>query len=658
MADLTNQLQATAGATVGPDIDPNFNQTVLLLHGDGTNGAQNNTFLDGSTNNFTITRNGNTTQGTFTPFSAVNGKWATYFRTNGTSGSDMQRLQSSISTAFSTNNFTIELWIYLVATNSVSILLDMRTASGTAFSINIPNGRLVFTGASTIIASSVATEVPRNTWTHVAAVRSGTGTNQVTMYINGVAVATGTSADDFTTTSVTLANRFSSPPNSVRCYLSNVRISNIARSISVPTAPYTSDANTLLLLCQSNRNIDNGPDNQSVTTPDTVKPSIRPFSPFAPLAAYSASTNGGSGYFDGTGDYLSIADAAGLRFGTGNFTIQAWIYRSVAGVVHSIASKGGASTGWVFQIHSDNKLRFTQTTTNIDSTGTIPINAWTHVAVVREGTGTNQTKLYINGVNDGQATVTTDFNQTEQLNIGADRGNANPMNGYISGFKYVVGTAETITVPTTPPTGGTALLNFNNAGIFDSTAKNNIETVADAQVDTSTKKFGTGSMEFDGTGDWLLIADNPDQRLGTGNFTIEFWVYLATGDIGSARGLVAKGGASTGWLVSLDSSEKVVFTYTTSTITSSGAITTNAWNHIAVVREGTGSNLTKIYINGTNDGTGTVSTDFNQTEVMYVGCNRAAGDPMKGFIDDLRITKGVARYTAAFTAPTKAFADQ
>ena len=102
----------------------------------------------------------------------------------------------------------------------------------------------------------------------------------------------------------------------------------------------------------------------------------------------------------------------------------------------------------------------------------------------------------------------------------------------------------------------------------------------------------------------------------------------------------------------------MVFTYTSSTITSSGAINLDAWNHIAVVREGTGSNQTKIYINGTNDGTGTVSTDFNQTSVMYVGCNRTAGDPMKGFIDDVRVTKGIARYTTTFTPPTAPFEDQ
>jgi hypothetical protein len=229
------------------------------------------------------------------------------------------------------------------------------------------------------------------------------------------------------------------------------------------------------------------------------------------------------------------------------------------------------------------------------------------------------------------------------------------MNGYIAGFKYVVGTAETITVPTALPTGGTALLNFTNAGIFDNTGKNNLETVADAQVDTGTKKYGTGSLEFDGTGDWLLMANTFDQQLGTGNFTIEFWVYLNA--TGVAMGFIGKGTSTTGLLVSLVSTNTVRFTNNTSTITSTGTLSASTWNHIAVVREGTGSNLTKIYINGTNDGTGTVSTNFNQTSVMYVGANRTGGDPLNGLIDELRITKGVARYTANFTPPTKKFPD-
>jgi hypothetical protein len=659
MADITNQLQAAAGATVSPDADPNFKQTVLLLHGDGTNGAQNNTFLDGSTNNFTITRNGNTTQGTFTPFSGPNGYWSNFF--DGTS--DYLSLPSNNAFVVGTGDFSIEFFAYIVG-NDTQIFYDFRSAtsgtgSSTAFTVgrNNANGFFVFNNVAGIIIQSGAGTATFNTWNHVVVSRVG---STLRLFVNGSQAASTTNTTNFSNTQAPTigASSVTVGADPYFGYISNFRLvkGSGVTSVTVPTSPLTNITDTSLLTCQSNRFVDNGTANSGsgffVTRNGDVR--VTPFSPFAPSAAYNPVANGGSGYFDGTGDYLSISDAAGLRFGTGNFTIQAWIYRSVAGAVHSIAAKGGASTGWVFQVHSDNKLRFTQTTTNIDSTGTIPAGAWTHVAVVREGTGTNQTKLYINGVNDGQATVTTDFNQTEQLNIGADRGNANPMNGYIAGFKYFVGTAETITVPTAPPTGGTALLNFINAGIFDNTGKNNLETVGNAQIDTGTKQFGTGSMEFDGTGDWLLMAHNPDQQLGTGNFTIEFWVYLASGDTGSARGLVAKGTSNTGWLVSLDSSQKVVFTYTTSAITSSGAINTNAWNYIAVVREGTGSNQTKIYINGVNDGTGTVSTDFNQTSVMYVGCNRIAGDPMKGFIDDLRITKGIAR---TITTPTVAFPD-
>ena len=108
-------LLAAAGITTGGGSggggstnDPNFNQVSLLLHGDGTNGAQNNTFLDSSTNNFTVTRNGNTTQGTNTPFSQAAGYWSNYF--NGSS----TYLNAGISSAytFGTGDFTVECWVY------------------------------------------------------------------------------------------------------------------------------------------------------------------------------------------------------------------------------------------------------------------------------------------------------------------------------------------------------------------------------------------------------------------------------------------------------------------------------------------------------------------------------------------------------------------
>ena len=74
MSGVAKKLMSASGGAV--ESDEFFNNVSLLLHGDGTDGAQNNTFLDGSTNNFTIARNGNTTQGAFSPYGD---RWSNYF---------------------------------------------------------------------------------------------------------------------------------------------------------------------------------------------------------------------------------------------------------------------------------------------------------------------------------------------------------------------------------------------------------------------------------------------------------------------------------------------------------------------------------------------------------------------------------------------------
>ena len=100
---------ATAAAA-----DPYFYDVPLLLSGDGTNGAQNNTFIDGSTNNFTITRNGNTTQGSFTPYGPA---WSNYFA----GSSDYLTATNNTAYAFGTGDFCVEAWVYLVSTPSGQI---------------------------------------------------------------------------------------------------------------------------------------------------------------------------------------------------------------------------------------------------------------------------------------------------------------------------------------------------------------------------------------------------------------------------------------------------------------------------------------------------------------------------------------------------------
>jgi hypothetical protein len=695
---IHDMIMAAAGVSTGAASDANFENTVLLLHGDGTNGAQNNTFIDSSTNNFTITRNGNTTQGTFSPFSKPDGRWGNWFNNP---GADSYAPNNSLSVpynsalVFGTGDFTVECWFYLTgdapqsdptlgASNRHAMLVNCSgdlndgvgsrpgwiffvrgdsSTTGTAIQfINRVNSTTTYSVTGT-------TTVDKNKWNHAAVVRSGTTT---TVYLNGVAINSGTLGDQNISSSMPLMigefNFYQGLAYPFPGFISNLRIVKgtavYTTGFTPPTTPLTAITNTSLLTCQSNAFKDNSSNNFSVTPTGT--PKVTPFSPFPITTAYSTSVNGGAGYFDGSGDYLTAPSSQSFNLSSGNWTIEGWTYGVVLANDNRLFSLEGSSTSYALIRPSADTtaLQWNRVGTGAlitSSSGVSPAGSWTHFALVsNSGTIT----LYVNGVSAGTTTTYPD-NSATQFTIAATavRFQTSNTNAYLSDIRVVKGTAvytTGFTPPTAPPTAitNTSLLcNFTNAGIFDNTGFNALETVGNAQIDTTTKKYGTGSMEFDGTGDWLIVPDSPDLKLGTGNFTIEFWVYLASGDTGSNRGLVAKGGASTGWLVSLNTTQKVVFTYTTSTITSSGAITTNAWNHIAVVREGTGSNQTKIYIGGTNDGTGTVSTDFTQTEVMYIGANRAAGDPMKGFIDDLRITKGIARYTSNFTAPTKAFED-
>jgi hypothetical protein len=290
-----------------------------------------------------------------------------------------------------------------------------------------------------------------------------------------------------------------------------------------------------------------------------------------------------------------------------------------------------------------------------------PINIygqWAHVVVSRVSA---QTRMWVNGVQ--QSTVysdTVDFANpgTSRPWIGLNGLNGlSPSTGYLSGLKVTVGSGVTsVTVPTAPPTvdANTAIFNtFTNAGIVDVTARNVIETVGDARISNTQSKFGTGSISFPGSlTSYLKIPTNPSLDFGTGDFTAETWVYFNT--VASDQGLFG-GSTTNAWEIRWRTSTGLNLGRLNTAFDSTWAWSpsSNTWYHVAVTRSGAN---TRAFINGTQIGsTLTNANTYNSGTLFYAGLTDTSNNPLNGYMDEIRVTKGVARYTSNFTAPTAPF---
>ena len=523
-------------------------------------------------------------------------------------------------------------------------------------------------------SGSPATPYPViNTWSHVAYVRYGATWKT---YLNGVQVGTSTPTGSVNAGAVTYVpsiGAFSNNSNYFNGYISNFRIvtgtavytSNFTPSI----APLTAISGTSLLTLQDNRFKDNSSNNFAITATGT--PSIQAFSPFAPAAAYSTSAVGGSTYFHGTVDCISVPANAAFAPGTGNFTVEGWFYATAAvgtygGVLYS-QTINGINYFAIFAGQSgSNTILITMTLagggTPIYSSTTFALNTWNHFAVARVS---GSVTVYLNGIGGTTTTNTTNLtNTTWNPTIGRySHDVTNYFPGYISNVRYINGTAlytANFTPPTAPLTAITntsLLLNGTNAAIFDQTAKNNLFTANTANVSTTQSEFGGSSMKFNGTTDFLTANSTPNLDLSTGDYTIELWAY-STATTNAVDSCLGWGGNSimlyhdaTNWTYEVGNGSSVVFQITT-------PYTAIVWVNLALTRN---ANTFTLWKNGVSSATSTSSTSISLTgKTLYIGVNGYIGLAQKftGYIDDLRITKGIARYTANFTPSAYAFQDQ
>jgi len=642
----------------------NSNYTTALITSVGDNNAVNNSFVDSSTNSHTITAAGNATQTTFSPYR--HGGYSTYFDGSG----DYLTIADDASIDLSTGDFTLEAWIYLESLSGNQLIIDRYSPGnngsyqfyyrGTGSSIafwTVPDGVVAQDPSSSTIKA--------NTWHHVVATReSGT----VKIYVDGSQKATGSCSTNFDS-ALTLAvgGQISTSTNYLNGRVSDVRIVKgtavYTSAFTPPTERLTAITNTSLLTCHLPYIADGSTNGHSITVNGNTK--TESFSPYEYLT-YSATDNGGSIYFDGSGDYLSSTITGP---GTGDFTYEFWYYptnSSFSGTAFNTrSSENSGADGFDLNLTSTSiQATYTNVIWLNASTSAIKAFSWNHIALVRNsGTVT----IYVNGISVGTASQTSNFSSTS-FNLFANVLNGTGLSGNVTDFRYATTAVYTsnFTPPTTPLTAITntsLLLNGTNAGIIDKSQSVQTLTLSgDVKSSTTQTKYLSSSMYFDGSGDRISFPGNDMVNISSGDFTVEGWVHPTTSAFikiftmftttnANYAGLTFGISRTTSTTITVEcGSPSVGGGAAAVSISSSGTALNNAWSHIAFTREG---NTFTLWVNGASEGTATFSGSLYWSPPnVYIGSgNDSAPSYFTGYLSDFRITKGLARYTANFTPP-------
>lgn len=640
-------------------LTPVANTQLLTLQYNGD--ADNIGVVDQSSFNNLITRNGNTTQGTFSPFSSAG--WS-YYLNNATTTS---YVDFSGMPAIGTGDFTVECWVFM-PTDQYDAYASFFSTGPLTGGIGIVMSRDYFwVGNGTSNPTlSVSSAMVYNQWMHVAITRSGT---TVRGFVNGTVMGTTQSSSaNITTTQGRIGSRYndSMAYGAFKGYISNVRVTKgtalYTASFTVPTTPPAVSNNTILMIANEDRFIDSSATNASFTIANT---SIQAFSPFSGITNVPTSY---SNQFDGTGDWLTVPNNTGYQFGTGDFTIEFWLYPQTS-TADLVFMKSFGSWGIILQNTINWQAAWGNVNTLVSATSPA-LNAWNHIAITRSS-GT--VRIFINGVLDASGTDTTNYTPSVDFGVGGATSNAyGNLIGYISNLRIIKGTAiytSTFTPSTTPLTttsqGANAsqvtLLTCQSPTMIDnSTNRSTITGSGDAKprpfnpfgATTTPSSYSPivngGSMYFDGTGDYLVIPAAAGIS-GTGySWTIQGWFYAlsTTGGI-----LDAWNSGTTSFLLRLTGS--LEFYATGGSTTQASSITTGRWYHFAVVKDVNNSNTIQMYLNGVKVGTpiSNYTTSITSVDIGVGGRSANGLEAFTGYLSDIQIIKGAALYTSNFFPP-------
>jgi len=388
----------------------------------------------------------------------------------------------------------------------------------------------------------------------------------------------------------------------------------------------------------------------------------------SPVQISLGSTLNYSYQFNGTTQYLTSAASASYQL-TSNFTIEFWFYATTITAQHGLviindAVGPNSASGLDIFINTGSILSFWVNGNGGGVAGpSVTTGVWYHVALVRSAS-TNT--LYVNGVSSATSSTTPTWSATPSIGIGRlyNDNTGSKFNGYISNVRIVKGTAlytsgfyPSAGALTTTSQGATAsqvlLLTAQSATIVDNSLTPITFTNTGTVTATTTNPFGPYySGSFNGTSQYLQVANNASNQMGTGDWTAEAWIYITT--YSTINMVFAKGGSSTDWFLATNNSNGRLYTGigTSDYFASTGPIVSlNSWAHVALVRSGT---TLSTYLNGVLGNTLTgVTQNFASTGALNLGRGRdSSTNYLTGYISNARLVKGTAVYTGNFTVPT------
>jgi hypothetical protein len=377
--------------------------------------------------------------------------------------------------------------------------------------------------------------------------------------------------------------------------------------------------------------------------------------------------------FDGVQAGVTAPNAAHLNSAT--TTISFWVKAAAfpAQGEAFVLSFGGWQQRWKASVPSHGKLVFTTHAggaccSDMDSGTPLTIGAWTHVALVHDGT---KDIIYFNGVQVNEKNVSGALDQTTHpLGIGYDPiDNANFFNGALDEvalFDVALNATQIAALyalqsvaPTVPP-GKVASYSFNGTGADNSAFGNHADILS---AGSTTDRFGYGNSALLLDGATSEVSAPNAAQLNSGTTTVSFWVKVNAAPGNGEAFLLSSGGWQERWKISLPTHLKPVWTTNSvagiSDMDAGGGneLPIGKWTHVVMSHDGTKD---KIFINGVLAAEKVVSTDLNSTtKPLGIGYNPIdGGNWLDGAIDEVEIYNYAladaaisALYTAQSTFP-------